>query len=209
MALATWLIYCTASAVTAFTPGPAVLLAISNAAGHGRKSVLLSSAGNALGIFLVSGLAMLGLGAVLRTSAILFTAVKLAGAAYLIYLGVRMWLHTGTPWESTRQIPAEQIGTSLFKSGLLIAITNPKSVLFFTAFFPPFISAEQPVFPQYLLLTASFVAMTLLSHLCYVLILHRMMRALNTRRKILWANRSFGLGFITLGLAVSRLRQAQ
>ena len=91
MSFSAWSLFCTLSLVTAFSPGPAVLLAVSNAATLGMRRAFFSSAGNAVGVFLVSATAMLGLGALLKTSALWFGALKLAGAAYLIYLGIRQW----------------------------------------------------------------------------------------------------------------------
>jgi threonine/homoserine/homoserine lactone efflux protein len=111
MSLSAWLLFCAMSLITAFTPGPAVLLAVSNAATLGMRRALVSSAGNAAGVLVVSATAMLGLGALLKTSAWAFGAVKVAGAAYLIgvpylsgaYVNGAAKRVFSTPWRTRRR----------------------------------------------------------------------------------------------------------
>jgi threonine/homoserine/homoserine lactone efflux protein len=91
MALDHWLAFVAASAVLLAIPGPTVLLVISYAMGHGRRSARSTVAGVALGDFTAMTASMLGLGALLAASAVLFTGLKWVGAAYLVYLGVRLW----------------------------------------------------------------------------------------------------------------------
>ena len=87
----TWFVYVTVSLVAIISPGPAVLLAINNAIVYDLKATAFSTLGNALGLFILSGAAMLGLGLVLQTSLVLFTLFKIAGALYLIYLGLKQF----------------------------------------------------------------------------------------------------------------------
>ena len=176
MTFSTWLLFLSVSLVAAFSPGPGVLMAISTATTMGPKRALYSSSGNALGIFMVATLAVTGLGLLLKTSALAFGALKIAGAAYLVYLGVKAWRSAGQLTEGTQNTgpaaaaPAGR-GTPLhsFRSGLLVAISNPKSILFFTAVFPQFMPADHIDPAGFLLLTATFTGCSLLSHLVYVL----------------------------------------
>ena len=92
MHFSNWLVFCGVTLLVAFTPGPAVLLAVSNSMSVGPRRAMISSLGNATGLFMVSAAAMAGLGVVLSTSAYAFMLLKLAGAAYLIYLGIKQWL---------------------------------------------------------------------------------------------------------------------
>jgi homoserine/homoserine lactone efflux protein len=104
MTSASWLLFVTISLVTCFTPGPAVLLAVSNTIAWGpRKTLLGSSIGSAVGIFAVSGIAMAGLGTLLHTSAWLFAGLKTAGALYLMYLGYRQWTNPGSVFSKAAQ----------------------------------------------------------------------------------------------------------
>lgn len=208
MSLSVWLVFFAASLVTTFSPGPAILLAISNSVAFGARKALLSSVGNATGIFLVSSAAMAGLGVVLNTSAMLFGAFKLAGAAYLIYLGVRQW-------RSKVNIFEQQVGVRLsddvapsrfFRQGLLVAVTNPKSILFFTALFPQFIKPEVSVPEQFFVLTLTFALCAIGSHCFYVLLARRMKGWFSSRRRAAWFNRLSGGAFICLGLGVFRLK---
>ncbi|SOD54575.1 LysE family translocator [Pseudoxanthomonas wuyuanensis] len=203
-----WLLFCTLSLATAFSPGPAVLLAVSNAATLGARRALVSSAGNAAGVFLVSATAMLGLGALLKTSALWFGVLKAAGATYLIYLGIRQWrsgsISFASPEGALRAPP--QACIRLFLQGLLVAATNPKSILFFTALLPQFMRQDAPMLRQFLALTLTFAACTALSHLCYVAMARGLERWFAGRRA-LWFNRLSGMAFVLLGIGLLRLRR--
>ncbi|KRA19848.1 LysE family translocator [Lysobacter sp. Root604] len=203
-----WLLFCSLALLTAFSPGPAVLLAVSNTAAHGARRALLGSVGNALGVFLVSATAMLGLGALLQTSAWLFGALKLAGAAYLIWLGLRQWrarddLFARAPSPAQAGAPRR-----MFLQGLLVATTNPKSILFFTALLPQFMRADAALLPQFFALTLTFAACTVLSHLCYVVLAGALRGWFAQPRRARWFNRALGTGYAAMGLSLLRLRPA-
>jgi threonine/homoserine/homoserine lactone efflux protein len=177
MTVSTWLLFLSVSLAAAFSPGPGVLMAISTASTQGARRAFYSSAGNALGVFIVATTAVAGLGLVLKTSAIAFGALKLAGAAYLVYLGIKTWRRAaldaapaGTP--AADAVPAvqrvEASRFSTFRSGLLVAVSNPKAILFFTAVFPQFMPPDHIDPVRFLLLTSTFTACTLISHFFYV-----------------------------------------
>lgn len=208
MSLSAWSLFCVLSLITAFSPGPAVLLAVSNAATLGMRRALVSSVGNAAGVVLVSATAMLGLGALLKTSAWLFGALKLAGAVYLIYLGVRQWRSRASVLDAASNAVGtrEQPIARLFLQGLLVATTNPKSILFFTALLPQFMSSEVPVMRQFLMLTLTFAACTVVSHLCYVGLVRGMGRWFAGASRARLFNRLSGAMFVILGIGLLRLR---
>ncbi len=209
MSFSTWLLFLGASLLTTLSPGPGVLLALSNSVSQGWARTMLSSLGNGLGIVLVSSAAMAGLGAALAASALLFAAVKLAGAGYLIFLGVKQWRSRGHVFATAGQVPGatlvQRSAPSLLMQGLLVALTNPKSILFFTALFPQFIRTEVPVLPQFLLLTATFVVCALLSHGFYAGLARPIGGFFSTRRRVAWFNRGAGSAFVLLGLSVARM----
>lgn len=210
MNLSAWMLFCALALATAFSPGPAVLLALTNSATFGASKALLGSAGNAVGVFLVSAAAMLGLGALLKTSASAFFVLKVAGAAYLIYLGARQWRMRSNPFDRIEKhaMDREPTPARLFLQGLLVAVTNPKSILFFTALLPQFMVPQAPLPPQFFALTLTFAACTALSHLCYVALARGMRRWFAAGARARWFNRTAGALFAALGIGVLRLRHA-
>lgn len=172
MTVSTWLLFLSVSLAAAFTPGPGVLMAISTAGTQGAGRALYSSAGNALGVFIVATTAVAGLGLILKTSALAFGALKLIGAAYLIYLGIKTWRQSSRdtgPAALAAAVQAVQMTRwATFRAGLLVAVSNPKAILFFTAVFPQFMPPDRVDPVRFLMLTSVFTACSLLSHLFYV-----------------------------------------
>ncbi|MGQ0573744.1 MAG: LysE family translocator [Pseudonocardia sp.] len=117
-------------------PGPSVLFIVGRALAHGRRAALTSVAGNTVGASLVVVAVALGLGAVAAGSAAVFTAVKLGGAVYLVYLGVQTVRHRGA-LHASLEAPAGD--RRMFGQGVVVGVTNPKVLVFFTAFLPQFV----------------------------------------------------------------------
>lgn len=144
-------------------PGPSVLFVVGRTLAHGRATALASVAGNELGEFVLAAIAALGVGSLIQRSAVLFTAMKLAGAIYLIYLGVRALMQrkehsmasTLAPTRTTRRAVAD---------GFLVGVANPKTAVFFAAVLPQFVNRPAGHVPaQMLLLGFLFVLIALLS----------------------------------------------
>lgn len=157
MPLDHWLAFAAASAVLLTIPGPTVLLVVSYALGHGRKSAAATVAGVALGDLTAITASLLGLGALLATSATLFGAIKLIGAAYLVYLGIRLW--RAPVGDSFTVDVSETRPLRIFTHAYVVTALNPKGIVFFVAFLPQFIDASRPVGPQMAILVATFVTM--------------------------------------------------
>ncbi len=208
MSLSVWLVFLGASLLTTFSPGPAVLLAVSNSVAFGARNALVSSLGNALGIFLVSSAAMAGLGAVLRTSSTLFLAFKMIGATYLIYLGVRQWISKNNIFDqlTASSLPGDQGAARFFQQGLLVAGTNPKSILFFTALFPQFINPEASVSEQFFVLTLTFASCAIVSHCFYVTLARHIKGWFSSDARVRLFNQVSGGAFVLMGLSVFRLK---
>ena|SRR5579872_761153 len=162
-----WLAFAAASGILLAIPGPTVLLVISYALGHGRRSALGTVAGVALGDFTAMTASMLGLGALLAASAEVFTVVKWIGAAYLIFLGIKLWRAPVTELGGGAAAPAEVGRTRMFLHAYAVTSLNPKSIVFFVAFLPQFLDASAPALPQMVVCEATFIVMATLNALLY------------------------------------------
>ena len=210
MHLQTLLAFATVAAVAILSPGPAVLLSLRNGATLGTRSVAWSALGNICGVICLSAAAMLGLGVVLKSSVLLFGLVKIAGAMYLFFIGLRHLRGHAVvvraqkdPMTHSAPPPAG----ALYREGFLVAATNPKAVLFFTALFPQFVDATQPVLPQFLILTGIFVAISYVSHLGYATLAARAKGVLVGAFFSRWLNRIVGAAFMVFGALLLTLRR--
>lgn len=195
-----------ASLVLALTPGPAVVYIVARTVSQGRASGLASVAGVALGNLGNALGAAFGLAALFAVSASAFTVVKLAGAAYLVWMGVKMWRESARPGGAQALDPqaAPMLATPVgrvFRDGFVVALLNPKTALFFAAFLPQFMSPALPALTQSLSLGALFVLVAGSTDLGYVLLASlvapRLRRAGAARRH---GQRAAGSAFIGLGV---------
>jgi threonine/homoserine/homoserine lactone efflux protein len=185
-------------------PGPTVTLVVSYALG--RRAAWATVAGVALGDFTAMTLSLLGLGAVLATSAALFGALKWLGAAYLVYLGIRLWRAPATLAEAAaadaRSAPA------ILAHAFAVTALNPKSILFFVAFVPQFVNPDAPVLAQLAILEATFVVMAGINAALYAALAGRA-RGLIRRPAVLKAvNRLGGSILVGAGVATVAWRRA-
>ena len=188
-------------------PGPTVLLVVSYALGQGWRTALPMAIGVALGDFTAMTLSMLGLGALLAASATLFTLLKWVGAAYLVYLGIKLWrapvaaLGQGESSSETR--PGR-----IFLHAYAVTALNPKSIVFFVAFLPQFLDLAAPVAPQMMIFEATFLPLAALNALGYALLAsaaRRTIRRPAVRRAV---NRTGGSILIGAGLFTVLWRRA-
>lgn len=188
-----------ASLVLALTPGPAVVYIVARTLAQGRACGLASVLGVALGNLGNALGAALGLAALFAVSSAAFTVVKWAGAAYLIYLGVRMWRSTPAA-NGVPQVQAKPL-RRVFRDGFVVALLNPKTTLFFAAFLPQFIDAQASPLVQTLALGCVFVGIAACTDLIYVgaasVVAPRLGGA---ARHAVWGNRLAGTSFIGLGV---------
>lgn len=197
------------AAVAILSPGPATLLALRNSMAWGPGTALWSTLGNVCGLFCLSAAAMLGLGVLLQSSALLFGVVKLLGAGYLFWVGFRQLTGRGVtlvPADGAAAAPPPS-RRRLFGEALLTASTNPKPILFFTALFPQFLEANGPLLPQFLVLTGVFCALSFTSLVTYSLLASRARALLARPRFSLWLDRSVGAIFVGFGAALLTLRR--
>jgi threonine/homoserine/homoserine lactone efflux protein len=168
MSIELWLAFVGASVILLILPGPTILTVISYSVAHGRRANLPLVAAVALGDSTALVLSLLGLGALLATSALWFTLVKWAGGLYLIALGIRL-LRAG----ASAALPVAPAATGsrwrLFANTYLVTALNPKGIVFFVAFLPQFINAQGDVAAQLWLLAVTFVVLATVNATLYAL----------------------------------------
>jgi threonine/homoserine/homoserine lactone efflux protein len=168
MSIELWLAFVGASVILLILPGPTILTVISYSVAHGRRANLPLVAAVALGDSTALVLSLLGLGALLATSALWFTLVKWAGGLYLIALGIRL-LRAG----ASAALPVAPVATGsrwrLFANTYLVTALNPKGIVFFVAFLPQFINPQGDVAAQLWLLAVTFVVLATVNATLYAL----------------------------------------
>jgi RhtB (resistance to homoserine/threonine) family protein len=195
------------AAVLIIVPGPDTALVTKNAVLHGRQAALGTALGVNLGLVVWTVAAALGLAAVVRASAVAFTALKLIGAAYLIWLGVqalrvaRRQSATGVAEGSVRARHLGGLGG--FRQGLASDLSNPKIAVLFTSLLPQFVAARAPTLMPFLLLGAIFVAMTLVWLCAYATLAARASATLQRPAVARALERFTGVVLIGLGVRLA------
>ncbi len=208
MPLDLWLTFVAASTVLLMIPGPTILLVLSYALSQGRRVALASAAGVALGDLIAMSASLLGLGALVLTSAILFTTLKWVGAAYLIWLGIKLLRSAPTAGLSMVDAPEGMRPRTVFGHMALVTALNPKSIAFFIAFVPQFITLNAPLLPQFTILISTFVGLGALNALAYALLASRLRATIKRPRVVQWITRSGGMVLIGMGLLTATMRRA-
>ena len=204
MSFEIWLAFVAASAVVVIIPGPTVLLVVSYALGQGWRAALPMTIGVALSDFTAMTLSLLGIGALLMASATVFTLVKWAGAAYLVYLGIKLFRAGGTLEAEPRSASAP--GLKMLAHAWLVTSLNPKGILFFVAFFPHFVNPSAPFLPQVLILQATFLVMATANAFAYAAFASRARRLVRNDRVTAAVNKAGGAVLIGAGVATVAVR---
>jgi threonine/homoserine/homoserine lactone efflux protein len=144
--------------VVTLTPGPATATVLHVTVRHGRRTALGVVVGNSVGVLAWGVLAALGVSALVLASEVAYLTLKIAGAAFLVYLGIRAWLRRDEPDTLVRE-PRRVVG---WRIGLVASLTNPKLAVFFLALFPQFLDPHAAVLPWALAMAASIVAVDVL-----------------------------------------------
>ena len=190
-------LFCLAALALLAIPGPAVLYVVVQSAEQGRRVGLASVAGIHLGTLVHVAAAAAGLSALIVTSAVAFSTVKYAGAAYLIYLGVRKLFERAPPDEHE---PARESLRRAFARGAVVNVLNPKTALFFLAFLPQFIDTDRGgVWSQALVLGVVFMVLGLMSDSLYALAAGTVGGLLRRKRRAL----RYGSGIVFIGLGTA------
>jgi threonine/homoserine/homoserine lactone efflux protein len=206
MSLEVWITYIFATTLILIIPGPTIILVVSQAVTHGRKSVVPLVAGVVFGDFTAMTLSLLGLGAIMTASATLFTLFKWIGALYLIYLGISLW--GANPKSASIQYESENISLrSFFKRSYIVTALNPKGIAFFVAFMPQFISSHEPVFKQILMLGGTFLILALVNATLYAVFASQLRETIKKTSVRKWFNRCGGAAMIGAGIFTAGLQR--
>lgn len=208
MSLELWIAFTLASSVLLVIPGPTVMLVVSYALGRGRASGWATVPGVALGDLTAMSVSLAGAGAVLAASATLFTALKLCGAVYLIWLGVSLWRSAPEQLEMARGERLPREFRRMFWRAYVVTALNPKSIVFFIAFVPQFIDPARPLLGQAAILIATFVSLAGLNAIAYALLADRMRVAIRRPNVIAWLTRAGGGALVAMGIATASVRRA-
>lgn len=205
MDLTLWLTFVAATATMMLIPGPTVMLVLSYALSKGRSVAVASAAGVAMGDFIAMSASLAGLGALVLTSATLFVALKWVGAAYLVWLGIK--LIRSAPSNGLNVPQADVTPRHVFRHAALVTALNPKAIAFFIAFVPQFIRPDAPLAPQFIILIATFVTMGGLNALLYALLADRLRQVIGKPSIITWITRAGGAALISMGVLTATLKR--
>ncbi len=198
MSLDTWLIYAVAALGLSLTPGPNGLLSLTHGMRYGLRRTVYTAAGGCLGFLALIAASMAGMSALLAASETAFLWMKWLGALYLVYLGIKTWR---APLPEMGGVQAcgvdDRVGSSLFKQGFLVAISNPKGLIFFAAFLPQFMDQQAHWLSQFVILGGTFIVVEFIYELMLAGAAQRIGPWLGANGR--WFNRTAGATFIGIG----------
>jgi homoserine/homoserine lactone efflux protein len=209
MTLETWLAFFVASWLISLSPGAGAISCMAAGMRYGYARAMWNIAGLQVGVMFVLAVVALGLGAVIAASTTLFTAIKWAGAAYLVWLGVMQWRAPASPVTADADDAGDD-GTRgrLMLRGFLVNATNPKAIVFMLAVMPQFIDPHAPQLPQYLICGATLFFTDLVVMSGYTGLAAKVLRMLREPHHVRWINRSFGAMFVAAGAVLATFRRA-
>ncbi|KAF1064419.1 LysE family translocator [Burkholderia gladioli] len=215
MSVHTWLLFAFAYLLTTLTPGPNVLLVVRNTVRHGARGTVVSILGNLLVQLVVVTLVALGVGALLAAMPPLFVALKLAGAAYLILIGIRQWREGGRPAAGANAAaPGEAVPAvvpvsrlRLFRESILVAGSNPKTMIFLSAFMPQFIDHQRSLPLQFAQMYLTIALLVLVVHTIYSTGVRHLHGRLRAGRAVAAMRRMTGLVFVGFGVELLTAKQ--
>ncbi|KVC78351.1 amino acid transporter [Burkholderia ubonensis] len=212
MSLHTWWLFVATVFVVSAIPGPNMLLVMTHGARHGLRRSSATMAGCLSALVLMLSVSAAGLGVFLEAWPAMFNALRYAGAAYLVYLGVKAWrarVEADAPDADVEPVARQAAPASrwvLFRNGFLVAGSNPKAILFAAALLPQFINASEPTLPQFGVLVATFAVIEVSWYLVYALFGTRIGATLKSQNVAKAFNRLTGGLFVGFGAMMALVR---
>ena len=214
MSLHTWWLFLATVFVISAIPGPNMLLVMTHGAQHGLRRSFATMAGCLSALILMLSVSAAGLGVFLEAWPAMFNALRLIGAAYLVYLGIKSWRspvsETAAGQADTRSLDAKpaqvRSAWSMFRNGFLVAGSNPKAILFAAALLPQFIDASRATLPQFGVLVATFAVIEVSWYLVYAGFGTRIGGKLRSRSVARAFNRLTGGVFVGFGAMMALVR---
>ena len=197
-------LYVMMSALTVASPGPGVVMTLTNALRYGVKNAFPGILGLAAGMVFIAALSSTGLGVLVAASPLAFTILKFVGAAYRIYLGVRLWL--APPFQFGQEQAHEANFTKRFFEAFTLQFTNPKALFFCLCVFPQFIDQEENYLLQFVILAATYVLLIIAIHVAYAATAARTRRWLTSPHGGRVLNALSGTMFIIFGLLLALMQ---
>lgn len=200
-----YLVFVIITSTFLLSPGPSVLLSINNGVRYGVQSASIGVLGNVVAFQILIALSAVGLGAVLTASSELFTVLKIIGALYLIYLGVKVW--RGADFRLSVESSGELRSVTnsrldIFKHAFLVTSSNPKALVYVSALLPQFIDTQQVLMPQILILGLTSAVIQFLIFMSYVVIGHKSRYWFENPIRLKAFNKLSGMTFIGFGAAL-------
>ena len=206
-----YFLYLVIVSITVASPGPGVVLTLSNAIRYGVRPALSAVLGISFGIFIIALISASSLGVLLATSAVAFSILKYMGAAYLIYLGIKLWRSPALKLEGgvgdLQTSEKQPLYWLRFKEGFFITLLNPKPVFFFMSLFPQFINHQQSYTVQFTTLTLTFCMTIIVVHSTYAFAANFIKSWLASPKGAKLVNRTGGSVFVLFGLGLATSTQ--
>lgn len=176
MNLHTWTLFLAMTFVVSATPGPNMLLVMSHSARFGWRASLATMAGCMTALLSMMCISVAGMGALLQAFPAVFDSLRIAGALYLAYLGLKAWRSPVTDRSKDTAEAAHETAKlgQLYRQGILVAASNPKAILFAAAFFPQFLNPAAPTLPQFSILLTTFAVVEVSWYLIYAISGHKL-----------------------------------
>ncbi|MCG2583829.1 LysE family translocator [Massilia sp. TS11] len=204
MSAHTWWLFLAMSFVISGTPGPNMLLVMSQGARHGMGGAIATMAGCMTSLIAMMALSAAGMGALLQAFPSVFEAMRLLGAAYLAWLGIQSIL---SKEEASDAPPPERAPGHHYRQGVYVAASNPKAILFAAAFFPQFLNADAPTLPQFAILLGTFSVVEISWYFVYAASGYKLAAYLKKASVMRAFNRITGGIFVAFAAAMALVRE--
>ncbi len=206
MQFSPWLALAGAGVLISVTPGAGAINTMSNALTAGFRRSIWGILGQQVALILHILIVAAGVGLLVSNSPLLFLLIRYVGAAYLVYLGIRKLMEKPQALNAGTTLAAVEPAFSMFRRGLWVNLLNPKAIVFFLAFIPQFIRAEEPLWQQYLMLTVTVVTIDILvMWFLFAAGAKQLKHFTSSESGQLVLNRIFGILFIVVGVLLALL----